>query len=222
MEKDLWHPRSQMVIGWTPKAGCTVVQKMFFDHCGLLEEAQRFDPWIHNYRMRFLKPCPPSERKKLVCFKVVRNPYSRAVSGYLQICFKAFPDHSFSSFEHFLDVLSTGHNKHRDAHYAPQYRTGESYDEILRLEEMDTTIPFLNEKYGWNLRWGFTSDHHVQKQKNLETGYLGNHDFSQSRVPIASYKMFYNAENKRRVEFIYREDFVHYGYTYHDFLNDAS
>jgi hypothetical protein len=224
MDMDLYHPISKVIFGWTAKAGCTVVVKMFLDHCGLLDTALAYHEWVHNYRGAYLGPAPPHCTVPFI--KFVRNPYSRAVSSYLGVAYgrQIFPmlesvDHF--SFETFLQYLVSD-TVSWDIHFDKQFCPGEIYDEIVPIEKMDEIMPRINQKYGLSLNWKFTSSHHFAKDPTMETDYQGAKDFSKVRHPIGSYKQFYNDENRKLVELIYGEDILHYGYTYDDFLHDKT
>ncbi len=76
------------MMGWTPKCACTTACKMFFHHLGLLEEALEFHEFIHQYRQRVYEPKHQVltnyfHDKDMFKFKVVRDPYRRAVSSYV-------------------------------------------------------------------------------------------------------------------------------------------
>jgi hypothetical protein len=224
MNMDLYHPNSKVVFGWTYKAGCTVVIKMFLDQCGLLEKALAYSNWVHNFRWSVLEQeqCPPD--KRFLRIKFVRNPYSRAVSSYFAVAYQRdlfgmFDSMEHFSFETFLQYLASGTAKW-DGHFDKQFYKGEKYHEIIHLEKMDEEIPRLNQMYGLQLKWKFTSSHHFPKKPTMETDYQGKNDFSKNREPVGSYKAFYNEENRKLVESIYGDDILHYGYTYQDFLND--
>ena len=224
MEMDLYHPNSKVVFGWTYKAGCTVVIKMFLDQCGLLEEALALSEWVHIFRLSVLeqKQCP--RHKRFLRIKFVRNPYSRAVSSYFAVAyhrhlFGMFDSMKHLSFETFLKYLASGTAKW-DGHFDKQFYEGEKYHEIIHLEKMDEEIPRLNQMYGTRINWKFTSHHHYPKDPTMESEYQGAKDFSKNREPVGSYKAFYNEENRKLVESIYGDDILHYGYTFQDFLND--
>ena len=218
---DLYHPNSKVVIGWTPKCACTVILKMFLDHCGLLETALNYDGWVHNYRERFLEPCP-IDLNNILRIKFIRNPYSRAVSSYLTVCrfrkdFPMLKDIEHLSFETFLEYLVSP-DVQWDFHYIQQFKKGEKYDEVIRIENIDHRMTEINLKYGLNLNWKFTSSHHILKHPNIDNGYQGNIDYYKNFDLIGSYKEFYNETNRKFVETVYASDFLHYGYTYDDFL----
>jgi hypothetical protein len=80
-----------VVCCWSPKAGCTTVLKWFLKHTGKLEEALRYDAWLHNYRTDRLFQQPGYERlcqravrsDRFRVIKVIRDPAQRVVSAYL-------------------------------------------------------------------------------------------------------------------------------------------
>ena len=89
----LYHPKLPFVLFWSEKSGCTVAAKWFFHQLGLLEEAIAYHPWIHNYenevfkkRSGYLDKCVDALKAGAPAIKLVRNPYARAFSGYLEVC----------------------------------------------------------------------------------------------------------------------------------------
>ena len=71
---------------WSPRAGCSITFKCFLDMIGLLDDAENYNVWIHNYRMEIMIPntyyIGISDLKKdnYHIIKTIVNPYSRAVS----------------------------------------------------------------------------------------------------------------------------------------------
>ena len=116
--------------------------------------------------------------------------------------------------------MSSYYNHSWDFHFEKQFRDGEHYDHVIRIENMDEQMPHINIKYGLNLKWKFDSHHHIPKQPTLITDYQGVKDFSKEFHPIGSYNQFYNEKNREMVEKIFADDFLNYGYTYNDFLNE--
>ena len=80
----------QLAVLFSPKAGCTFAVKWFYFQTGILEEALAYSQWPHDYRLQVLYE-QPGYRDKVTAVpalgaravKFVRNPYDRAVSGYL-------------------------------------------------------------------------------------------------------------------------------------------
>jgi len=125
------------------------------------------------------------------------------------------------SFETFLHYMASDKPIVWDFHFNKQFRKNEQYDEIIRIESMDEVLPVLNKKYGLDLKWKFSSYHHIVKEFREKRGYQGANDFSKVAFDkVGSYKEFYNETNRQLVETIYADDFLHYGYTYDDFMNE--
>ena len=99
------------LIEITPKSACTIITKMFFHQQNLLTKALEHSDWIHNYREDIYYPSLPKGILKKVYnntniykFKFVRNPYTRAVSSYLEWCRlyeSTYPDIQQMSFRIF-------------------------------------------------------------------------------------------------------------------------
>lgn len=81
------------VIFWSEKAACTVVAKWFFLQIGLLDEALRYSPWIHDYegkvfqanKTEYLGKVLDALKAGVPAVKFVRDPYARAFSGFLEL-----------------------------------------------------------------------------------------------------------------------------------------
>src|SRR5437763_451410 len=85
----LHNERMPFAFAWTPKAGCTSLTKWFFFQIGELDAALKHHPWVHRYRREIFEARRDyrtkwleilSKRDKPV-FKLVRNPYDRAISS---------------------------------------------------------------------------------------------------------------------------------------------
>lgn len=89
----LYHPDFPVVIMWSQKSACTIAVKWFFHHIGLLDEALAYHRWVHNYenevfkaQPRYLSHCLEAIAAGKPVIKLVRNPYMRAYSGFLETC----------------------------------------------------------------------------------------------------------------------------------------
>ena len=137
----------RFVVDWTPKGGCTVVLKMWYEHAGLLDTVLDHSSWIHDWRCQkgthmHYKP-GKTNVNNAVFIKFVRNPYSRAVSSYIH-----------ASRSHILHALADGGNnmtfKHfilehlpsrmqENPHWKPQHMCHgvAEFDHIIKIEELE-------------------------------------------------------------------------------------
>ena len=92
-------PDFPLILLFTEKAGCTSLTKWFLFQIGKLDEAKRYHPWVHRYRVRVLcrQPGYAWQALRLLAFrkkpvvKLVRNPAARAVSSFLSTLNNAHP-----------------------------------------------------------------------------------------------------------------------------------
>jgi hypothetical protein len=86
MHNWLFSKRFGIGMSYSEKAGCTTAVSIFLHAVGELKAALNFDKWVHQYRLRFQKKEHGRIRDFMgadkVLFKVVRHPFSRAVSMY--------------------------------------------------------------------------------------------------------------------------------------------
>lgn len=175
-------PEFPLVLLLTEKAGCTSLTKWFLFHVGKLEEAARYHPWVHRYRIGVLYQQPGYDWQALRLFafrskpviKLVRNPYSRAVSSFLSTLSIAHgsnakswatdlvaavrahagkpaapvPAMSFRDFLRFLAVNGTERSQ-VNGHVASQYVAGEEarIDRIIKLEQFVDEIRRLEAEF---------------------------------------------------------------------------
>ena len=176
-------PDFPLVLLFTPKAGCTSLTKWFLFQVGKLEEATAYHHWIHRYRTNVL--CRQDGykqdatrllrgREKPVV-KLVRNPYSRAVSSFLSTLNNAHGQSPKSwahelivaartragkpvgektalSFLDFLAFVAANGTERRqiNGHIARQHAAGEERlgARIMKLEQFAVDIRQLESEYG--------------------------------------------------------------------------
>jgi hypothetical protein len=179
----LHDPEFPVILVFTPKAGCTSLTKWFLFQVGKLEEATAYHTWIHRYRMNVL--CRQENyrqdgtrmirRRKKPVVKLVRDPYSRAVSSFLSTLNNAHgrtPKSwahelvvaartragkpvdggtalSFRDFAGFIAANGTGQGQ-INGHVARQHIDGEEQlvGRIIKLERFADDIRQLESEYG--------------------------------------------------------------------------
>ena len=229
------HEKQNVCVIWQAKAGCTSVNKMFFEEEGLLEEARNYHPWIHSYRGYYSKRPDIKKEKggalsnkntKWIQFTV--NPYRRALSSYIHCskdlncarpssmtdCFK-MDSHNFS-FKQFLAYLLE--NKQCNIHFNSQvfHLYKEKDIEYIKMEKLDDMLPIINKKYNLNYT-PKTSQHHAKTHEDTNT-FVGNKLWNDVKDNIPSdYSYFYDKEIRDMVEQLYGLDIKVLNYTWEDF-----
>lgn len=225
--------RSKIIMDFSEKCGHTVSVKMFFRHLGTLDKALRYHHWVHFYRIMVFSKRDPVTRQDLndpdyFKFKVVRNPYSRAVSSYLHAMKEDLDDkdimglleidHKNISFSRFVEYLSKANLMTCNRHWRLQkkeyeYENPMVFDSIIKLESIKQGISKINKIKGVNFDLqGIASHHHIKKHGVV--GGFANTLWSEIGDKMPRYRAFYTDELVRRVGEIYKDDIEAYDYSY--------
>jgi len=209
----------KIIIDWSAKSGCTNIVTMFFKYIDLYKNFHLENPIdIHNERIKYrlLNKIEDSFliNTDYLKIKFVRNPYSRAVSSYLHLRIN-----NLSFYEFLLKLFNN--NYEYNIHYASQHHLLEKkhkiYNEIIKIENIDSEIERINNKYNIKLEYNSLSNHHTQKKMH-EKKYVGYIKYSNIK-DIPSYRYFYDDERiKQLVYDIYKIDINLYNYTFEEFL----
>lgn len=229
---------NQFLVDWSPKAGCTIAKKIWFDHMKVLDQALDHEVvrygmvikgWVHDFTEIFHQKFGYATEfnfssDDFIKLKYVRNPWNRAVSSYIHAC--KFPNlfenyqNKNPSFYEFLSALLTqklcmyaGGTHWRIQNIFPHLK----YDEIIKIENLESETEKLNKKYKLNLRCNFSSDHHVIKQNKIDnffnTSASDVKKYLDENKQIPKYDSFYNEELINMVYQIYKTDIETYDYT---------
>ena len=213
--------KNKIIFQLTEKAGCTIITKMFFYQLGILKTAQKYHPWIHNYKWKIFIPKHVVYNKDLLnpefrSFKFVRNPYNRAVSSYLHLPkIKDYQNLDISFFE-FLKKIGRGII--RNSHWKLQKikPLEDSYPKIwtkvIKIEELDKGLKKIKKITGIQYSNKFNSNHH-QKIDSKNHQFVGKTKRSLIKS-IPPYQYFYDSQIRTHVEHIYKDDIKTYGYQY--------
>lgn len=231
----IYHEKQTVCVIWQAKAGCTSVNKMFFEEEGLLEEALNYNPWIHEYRQIYTeRPDTQEKRRFAVVNKNTKwiqftvNPYRRAVSSYIH-CSKDLhssvpsflkrmtdmdsPNFSFKQFLTFLMQTNI-----RDIHFDSQvfHLYKEKDIEYIKMEKLDDMLPIINKKYNLNYT-PKTSHHHAKTNEDRKT-FVGDTLWNdvKDNIPL-DYSYFYDKEIRDMVEQLYGLDIEVLNYTWEEF-----
>jgi hypothetical protein len=196
----LYHPDVPIVVLWSEKSACTSIVKWFLFQAGLLDQALGHHRWIHNYENEVLKAREGYKEDIIAAIqagrplvKFVRDPYSRAYSGFLETCRRRVVsehDHWSTgtrreilrhlcgsdleielaySFNQFCDWMANRKASQLDPHLAPQFTPIENdYDiAICQLDTLADPFAVAEREYGLKVSAGESriaaSGHHHTK-----------------------------------------------------------
>lgn len=82
--------KHHVIMDWTPKAACSKSVEMFWNVMGITRGKYYGSSLVHDYRKDFYAQCGYINQEMVDSsnyykFKVVRNPYDRAVSSYIHL-----------------------------------------------------------------------------------------------------------------------------------------
>ena len=159
---------------WSPRAGCSITFKCFLDMIGLLEDAEKYNDWIHNYRMEIMWPnisyISISELKKnnYTIIKTIVNPYSRAVSIW-----RSHISHNLS-FRDYLKELTNNKidyfNENDKYHLRPQYIAEEEQivTKYIKLDNYEKYDVLLSDGTNYTVDvTRYTSRHHAKRREEI-------------------------------------------------------
>ena len=217
--------KDRYIIGWSPKAGCTMVIKQWFNEAGILEEALRFSKWVHDFREdKFYKRFGHVNIKHFksdnyISIKYIRNPYDRVISSYIHCCkLPHLLEHKDISFYDFLKGLCKREIPIHGGglHWCLQWEKGKKFDHVIKIENLEEETKKLNEKYGLDLEIFSSSHHHNNKLFEVKDFFLLKlsevNAWREQNKGVPSYTSFYNDEIRELVLKIYRIDIETNGY----------
>ncbi|WP_066335820.1 MULTISPECIES: sulfotransferase family 2 domain-containing protein [Metabacillus] len=226
-----------LIFFWSPKSGCTSLVKWFLFQNGLLQKAIDYDPWVHKYRAEVFQKqnnyttelTDQLLNDKNVTYKLVRNPYKRAVSSYLSTVTnenlknKVFPgiNNGFSFKQFLFKVKDIGVSSELiDRHIALQYVEGEEciIKNYLHLENFNNEIRMIENKYNLlasPIQNISKSPHHMAQNMTDK----GKGSFAEVKLTLETavgslptYESFYDGETIDLVKELFKKDFISFGY----------
>jgi hypothetical protein len=218
---------------WSPKAGCSVVAKIFLKYINYYNNdnnpvIEQRDSYITQQINSTTNICDRSNQNNL-CYKnyfkiqMVRNPYTRAISSYLKYL-HIYRNISLS-FHKYLELILTKTMK--EHHIWPQYLIPPtSLDYIIRFENMESDILDLCSKHNICFEYStepvepsytrFTNDT-TNNCANIDYRFIDDNIIINSInniTGIPPYYLFYNTDCKLLVEQIYGYDIEIFKYEF--------
>jgi hypothetical protein len=243
----LVNPKKKILMEISPKSSCTNAVVMFFDNMGY-KFGEHYTGWPHDFRFNYyfpecsvVTPCMFSD-PSWTRFKVVRNPFTRAVSSYIHCMRKDLLLNSlfkgnateqdlftFEDFAYWISILHSrdalfslagAHFKVQAMSYEMEYFRQNNHQSlfhiIVKAEDAEPAIERLNkltnETFNWNLEG---SEHNIVNKTNVIQHYVGNLTWAEIKDRIPSdYHFFYNQYSRRHVKEVYHWDLHLYNYSY--------
>ncbi|MBK8980228.1 MAG: sulfotransferase family 2 domain-containing protein [Planctomycetes bacterium] len=233
----------RIALLWSAKAGCTFAIKWFLHHLGHLPAALYYHPWIHRYRTEVYYRAHDYQTHVLDVLtdpglqtvKIVRNPFSRAVSSYVHALVHRYDDGGLErflgrpvtteqrfTFREFVSYLESLTLTRCNVHHRLQKHPLEIHElvrvtHLVRLEESAARLPEVERELGFDpgeLAALSRSVHHTERQSSDE--------FWGDRVPEVAVERngavvpqtgaFYDDTLQVAVATCYARDFESYGY----------
>lgn len=229
----------RLCLLFSNKAGCTTLTKWFFQQTGRLAAALRYHPWVHRYRIEvylgepgYREALAQIHRPDLHRAKLVRSPYSRAVSAYLHAIRSTYADYALSeflgrainavsrfSFAEFVRYLESCDITCCDPHFRQQCSPAEQsgdlqIDRLMRLESLQSDLAGLEASLGLpstDLESLSRSPHH-NRRESASGEFCGQRVFSSNRRGYPPFHDFYDENLRSRVHHLYAADFARYDY----------
>ena len=202
--------------------GCTGILQAFLNEMGLLREAQRFSYWPHDYRIQVHYRRHPFTNADfgLPMLKVVRSPFTRAVSSY----FSAVENGKNNgcdrgmTFRQFVAHLKVNMNQISDYHIEPQFKEMEIHFPnmiVCKIEDgIQASLDTLNERAGtsYSLEGTPRQEHHRTIEDEGISDPAMDRPFWARPTYRPRYSLFYDGQLVSDVGQIYAVDFDRYGY----------
>ncbi|CAM4375867.1 sulfotransferase family 2 domain-containing protein [Bacillus albus] len=233
-----------LILFWSQKIGCTSLSHWFFYQINLFKQAIKYNSFIHNFKNEiyknswdyFIKLAAALYTNRKDTYKLVRNPYTRAVSSFFSLIAPPYienpawnPIRNFYygnefcnkpiSFKIFLYYLKEQmiDLEQVDPHLMQQYEPGEEefVTKYIYLENFSTEIVRLEQTY--QLKTSplhiLTKSWHHQKDRAIFRGNFADADITDPLFPrLPTYDSFYDHEAIQLVQDIFNKDFSTYNY----------
>lgn len=235
----LYDKKQKLCLLWSPLCASTAIVPWFFKQIGLKDDLEAFkerakkrgmDKGAHRYRTihhnteGYIRHLPEVLHQSFSVIRLVRNPFSRTVSSFLQSLRmkKVFPElfattDTSLSFAEFVDFLGTVDLQSCDPHFkvqqhplekmgllTPAYMVKfESLAGDIRNTEQALGLPHIGIWGGGRTLYTKNTECHAHRKFSLEDIQKG----------VPHYRHFYTTELERKIRNFYAEDFAAYGYS---------
>lgn len=214
----------KFLLGWSAKCGCSSVKKWYLATHNI--NAAELNMPVYkaigygNTEYSRVEWSNPQKYKEYRKFVVVRNPYSRAVSGFVNkyVIEKAFPNRGWSTYDEFLHILSKDKKFETvdTHHFTPQFsenfprfkRAGFTFDHVIKLEELTEELQRIGTLLGTDPKVvpkANETKYGSQKESFMDAANMKIADFDLKNIP--PYQSFYDESRIKLIHKIYAMDF---------------
>jgi hypothetical protein len=214
----------KFLMGWSAKCGCSSVKHWYLDIHGVDKSQLGMpvykaigDANTQYTRLDWSNPALYRDYRKYV---VVRNPYSRVVSGFVNkyIIEKSLPNYGWATFSQFLQMLAADTEfKMVDIHhFTPQFseayssfeQAGFQFHLVIKLEKLAEGLKLVSTHHGLNempIREENRTTYGESCKFYTNAADLSIESFDLEKIPPFQY--FYDTLTIERVRCIYAKDF---------------
>ena len=221
--------RPRFIAGWSAKCACTEIKRWYAAATGIPGAADMpaedlhaligYGETPHTYIGRWFY-------WRYFKFAVIRNPYKRLVSGFLNkyVVEKSRPNHGWLTFAEFIDALEADPDYRLVDlhHFVPQ--TGEAFpvamrrhwrwDAVIDVDNFSTDMAKVNQRLALDVPLGHANRTPRVGATVAEAWKLTIDELADSSPPYAA---FYDDALRARVRRYYRQDFEYFESLGHHF-----
>lgn len=234
--------KHKVLIGWSPKCGCTTIKEYYLETIGIKRKNKvevHHDPDVQQHvHHSVLKKQDLNKLDKYRKVFLIRNPYKRVISGYLQriVMNKTLYDTRFrekdyandgkiNTFNKFIDTMINNRKHIEDNHHFDQQCTHNynvfqnrkwKWDFVMDLDNLDHDIVRLNKMLNTNVKLN-----EMNKVKHTEIHVEKAYDLTIKQLlaldGMPSYESFFNEQIADKIAKIYKLDmdnFKKWGHQY--------
>lgn len=234
--------KHKVLIGWSPKCGCTTIKEYYLEAIGIKRKNKvevHHDPDVQQHvHHSVLKKQDLNKLDKYRKVLLIRNPYKRVISGYLQriVMNKTLYDTRFrekdyandgkiNTFNKFIDTMLNNRKHVEDNHHFDQQCTHNynvfqnrkwKWDFVMDLDNLDSDIVKLNKMLNTSVKLN-----EMNKVKHTEIHVEKAYDLTIKQLlaldGMPSYESFFNEQIINKIGKIYKLDldnFKKWGHQY--------
>ncbi len=193
--------KNKVIMFFSLKSGSRFLLKMFFRNMNLRPKHP------NKFRVNhFYKKYGKVKDQDYFKFKVVRNPYKRAVSSYLETIISFGATNSFAEF---LNEISKTNLMTCNPHWRIQY-TKDILDKIVKIENIHNEIGEINRLTGCN----YIIPKRKHSFKKIDSSEFVGYKRFLGIKNVPKYENFYNQELIDKVTILYKIDLEAFNYEF--------